>query len=84
VLDIRLQPRAAANAIVGISNGRLRIRASAAPVDNAANQKMMAMLAKEFGVAKSRVRLLSGATRRDKRVAVKRPQRHPPWFAEIR
>jgi len=84
VLEVRLQPRAGANAIVGIGNGRLRVRVSAAPVDDAANQKMMALLAKEFRVAKSRVRLLAGARRRDKRVAVERPQRKPEWLAEIR
>ncbi len=81
VLEIRLQPRAGNNAVVGIDNGRLRIRVSAAPVDNAANEAMMALLARELGVAKSRVRLLSGATRRDKRVAVAGPARRPAWLA---
>ncbi len=50
-------------------------------MDNAANEAMMALLARELGVAKSRVRLLSGATRRDKRVAVAGPARRPAWLA---
>lgn len=82
VLEIRLQPRAGANELVGISDGRLRIRVSAAPVENAANRKMIAMLAKEFGVAKSRVRVLAGATSRDKRVAIEGPRRRPAWLEE--
>jgi uncharacterized protein (TIGR00251 family) len=80
VLEIRLQPRAGGNEFAGVSNGRLRIRVSAAPVDNAANQKMVSMLAKEFGVAKSRVRVLAGAAKRDKRVAIEEPRRRPAWL----
>ena len=77
VVEIRLQPRASDNALVGVSNGRLRIRVTAPPVDNAANQRMIALLAKAFGVAKSRVRLLAGAGKRDKRVAIERPGKLP-------
>lgn len=76
-MEIRLQPRASDNALVGVSNGRLRIRVTAPPVDNAANQRMIALLAKAFGVAKSRVRLLAGAGKRDKRVAIERPGKLP-------
>jgi uncharacterized protein len=77
VLEIRLQARASENALMGISNARLRVRVTAAPVDNAANQRLIAVLAKAFGVAKSRVRLLSGARERDKRVAIDDPRRMP-------
>jgi len=75
-----LQPRASDDSLVGISNGRLRIRVTAAAVENAANQRMMAILAKEFGVAKSRVRLLAGSRGRDKRVAIEAPRRRPAWL----
>lgn len=77
ILEIRLQARASDNALVGISNGRLRIRVTAPPVDNAANKRMIAILSREFGVAKSRVRLLAGADKRDKRVAIEGPRRLP-------
>ena len=77
VLEVRLTPRASDNALAGVSNGRVRIRVTAPPVDNAANQRMIALLAKEFGVAKSSVRLLAGAGKRDKRVAIDKPRRQP-------
>lgn len=80
LLDIRLQPRSNENRVLGIENGRVRIRVSAAPVDNAANRKLIAVLAKEFGVAKSRVRLLAGAANRNKRVAIEDPRRRPEWL----
>ncbi|NIV73577.1 MAG: YggU family protein, partial [Gammaproteobacteria bacterium] len=75
LLDVRLQPRAGGNSVVGVEDDRLRIRVRAAPVDNAANEGMITLLAKELGVAKSRVRLLSGAKGRNKRVAVDAPRR---------
>jgi len=77
VLEIRLQTRASENALMGISNARVRVRVTAAPVDGAANQRLIAVLAKAFGVAKSRVRLLSGVRERDKRVAIEDPRRMP-------
>lgn len=77
VLEVRLSPRASDNSLAGVSNGRVRIRVTAPPVDNAANQRMIALLAKEFGVAKSSVRLLAGAGQRDKRVAIENPRRWP-------
>jgi uncharacterized protein YggU (UPF0235/DUF167 family) len=80
ILEIRLQPRASGNALLGIENGRLRIRVTAAPVDDAAKLGMMAILAKEFGVAKSRVRLLAGSRHRNKRAAVETPRRRPGWL----
>lgn len=82
VLEIRLHPRAGENALNGIRNGRLRIRVTAPPVDNAANLCMIAILSKEFGVAKSRVRLLAGAGNRDKRVAIEGPRRRPGGIEE--
>lgn len=82
VLEIRLQPRAGGNSVLGIDNGRVRIRVTAAPVDDAANLRMVALLAKEFGVAKSRIRLLAGSRQRDKRVAIESPRRRPGWLED--
>ena len=81
IIEVRVRPRADANAIGKVENGRLRVRVSAAPVDNAANAKLTAMLAKAFGVAKSNVRVLAGAGARDKRIAVEAPRRLPDWVS---
>ena len=82
VVDVRVQPRASANELGGVENGRLRVRVTAAPVDNAANEKVIAMLAKAFGVSKSRVRLQAGAGAREKRFAIEAPRRLPDWASE--
>jgi len=77
VLTIRLQPRAAKNEWVGSHGGAIKIRLTAPPVDGKANQALIEFLADLFGVAKSHVELLSGATGRDKRVRVSSPKKSP-------
>ncbi|NIR29141.1 MAG: YggU family protein [Gammaproteobacteria bacterium] len=79
-LSIRLQPRAARDEVMGAQGDRLKVRVSAPPVEGAANERLMRLLAREFGVPRSRVSLLTGARGRDKRVAVRRPLRHPAWL----
>jgi uncharacterized protein len=47
-MQANLQPRAATTEIVGPHGGELRIRVSAPPVDAAANQALIDLLAREF------------------------------------
>ena len=64
---IRLTPRAGRDAIDGVDEaGRLRIRVAAAPVDGAANESLMRLLARALGVPPSTVYLESGAASRRK------------------
>ncbi|MDX1432113.1 MAG: DUF167 family protein [Gammaproteobacteria bacterium] len=82
VLELRVQPRASADRIVGVVGDRLRVRVTAPPVDDAANRRVIALLAREFGVARSRVALIAGAASREKRVRVTAPARLPAWLEE--
>lgn len=71
-LRLRVQPRASRTELVGIdSDGRLRVRVKAAPVDGAANKELLRFLGKKvLGVAPSSLTLVSGQTGRDKAVDV--------------
>lgn len=80
LLEIRVQPRASADGIVGIVDGRVRVRVTAPPVDDAANRRVLRMLAKEFGVARSQITLIAGAASREKRVRIAAPERLPRWL----
>jgi uncharacterized protein len=51
-------------------DGVLRVRVAAAPVDGAANEALLRLLADELGVPRRDVRLVAGATSRGKLVAV--------------
>ena len=68
VLNLRVVPRAAKNAIQGEYGDALKIRLCAPPVDGAANAALIEFLADAFSLPRARVQLLSGATSRNKRV----------------
>ena len=68
VLNLRIVPRAAKNAIQGEHGDALKIRLCAPPVDGAANAALIEFLADTFSLPRARVQLLSGQTSRNKRV----------------
>jgi len=61
-----VQPRASRSAIVGEHGGALKVRLAAPPVDNAANEALVAFIAGVLGVPRRQVRLVSGAGSRRK------------------
>ena len=69
-LRVRVQPRASRDALAGERDGALLVRLTAPPVEDAANEALGRVLGKALGVAPSRVRIVAGATGRNKRVAV--------------
>ena len=78
LLQVRLQPRASRDEIVGPHGDALKIRITAPPVDGQANDHLLRFLAKAFGVARSEVTLLAGDTARTKRLSVHAPKIIPP------
>ena len=68
VLNLRIVPRAAKNALAGEHGDALKIRLCAPPVDGAANAALVEFLAETFALPRARVQLLSGQTSRTKRV----------------
>lgn len=64
-LALRVTPGARSQA-VELGEGRLLVKVRTKPQDGAANEAVLAMLADALGVAASRLRLLRGATSRDK------------------
>jgi len=77
ILDLRIQPRAARDEIVGYLGERLKVRLTAPPVDGKANERLIAFLAEVFAVPKRDVVLLSGESSREKRVRIVAPKRMP-------
>jgi uncharacterized protein (TIGR00251 family) len=67
---VRVVPRSSRSEIVGEHDGALRVRLASPPVDGAANDELVKLLAKEFGVAKSAVEITSGHTSKTKRIRV--------------
>jgi uncharacterized protein len=67
---VHVQPRASKNEIVGKHGDALKVRLTAPPVDSAANDALIALLAEALGVARRDVQIVAGATSRTKLVEV--------------
>jgi uncharacterized protein (TIGR00251 family) len=63
-------PRASRSEVVGEHNGSLRVRIAAPPVDGAANDELIRVLAKTFKVSRSAVKIVSGHNSRTKQVSI--------------
>ena len=70
LLKIRIQPRAGRTEVVGPHGGALKIRLAAPPVDGAANQALVAFLAKRLGLPRASVEIRRGHKGRLKSVWV--------------
>ena len=68
LLLIKLQPRASKNEIGVPFGGELKIKVTAPPVDAAANQALIKLLAEKLGCARGNVELIRGQTSRHKTV----------------
>ena len=66
LLSVKLQPRASASQICEALGDELRIKVTAPPVDAAANQALVELLAETLDCPRSRVELIRGHTSRHK------------------
>jgi uncharacterized protein (TIGR00251 family) len=66
LLSVKLQPRASANEIGQALGNELRIKVTAPPVDSAANEALVRLLAQELDCPRNRVELVRGHTSRHK------------------
>jgi uncharacterized protein len=68
--DIHVIPHASRAEIVGAQEGALKIKVTAPPVEGAANEACIKLLAKELGLKKSQMEIFSGAKSRKKTVMI--------------
>ena len=67
---VHVQPRASRSEVVGVHGAALKVRLSAPPVDGAANDALVELLAGLLGVARRDVSIVHGATSREKVVEI--------------
>jgi uncharacterized protein (TIGR00251 family) len=68
---VRVQPRASRDAVAGEVEGALKIRLTAPPVDDRANEALRRFLAAELKIGISAVRIAGGERSRTKRIEIR-------------
>lgn len=69
-VEIKVQPRSSRNQVAGETEGALKIKLTAPPVDGEANQSLVEFLASTLKVPKNRINLVRGETSRHKLVEI--------------
>jgi uncharacterized protein (TIGR00251 family) len=69
-IEVRLQPRASRDELLGVRDGVLHARVSAPPVDGQANRALCRLIAASVRVAPSHVEIVRGERGRSKLVRV--------------
>ena len=69
-MTVRVTPRAGRTAITGVRDDVLLVKLAAAPVDGAANDVLIALLADTFDLPKRQVEIASGYKSRTKHVTL--------------
>ena len=77
---VHVVPGSSRSEIAGSHNDALRVRVAARPIEGAANEELILILAKTFKVAKSNVRIVSGARGRAKQVSI---EGEPQMLVEV-
>ena len=68
-INVRVIPRSSKNSIEW-EEGTLKVRLTAPPVDGAANEALLTLLAQRLGLPKRDIHIIQGATGRHKNVEI--------------
>jgi hypothetical protein len=69
-LEIKVVPRAGRSEIAGLRDHLLVVRLAAAPVDGAANDELIALLARQLDIPKRDIAIVGGERSRTKRIRI--------------
>ena len=67
---VKVSPRSSKNEIIKISEGEYKVKLTAPPVDGAANDMLIKILADYFGVSRSLIKILGGKTAKVKLIEI--------------
>ena len=69
-LEIRVIPRAGRSGFAGLRDGALLVKLAAAPVDGAANDELIALIARTLKIPKRDITIVTGERSRTKRIRI--------------
>jgi len=70
IIEVKVDPRSSRKEIAGVMENVLKVKLTAPPVGGAANEQLIELLAKEYGVKKSNIIILRGETSRRKTIKI--------------
>ena len=69
-LNIKVIPRSSRNEIIRLDEKNWKIKLTAPPADGKANNSLIKILAKEFKIAKSKIKIVKGLKEKNKTVEI--------------
>ncbi len=69
-ISVRVTPNSKKPEVIEIAPGTYRVKVNAKPIDGAANIRLIEILAEHFKVSFGAIRILSGATSREKVIEI--------------
>jgi len=75
LIEIKVIPNASKTEFIKTETG-YKVRLQAPPVDGKANEALIELLSKEFGVPKRDIEITKGATSRNKTIRIKAEGKH--------
>jgi len=71
LVKIKVIPRSSNNEVIRTKDGLLKVKVTAPPVEGAANEALIKLLAKELGLKKSQIAIVGGQKARIKTIELK-------------
>ncbi len=70
ILKIKVEPRSSKSGIVGPYGDALKVKLTSPPVEGKANKELIEVLAKELGIRKKDIEIVSGQSSKNKTVKI--------------
>ena len=67
---VKVSPRSSKNEVIKLSEGDYKVRLTAPPLDNKANDMLIRVLAEHFDVPKSSLKIIGGKTAKTKIIEI--------------
>jgi len=67
---VRVIPRASRNEVEGVTGNALKVRLTAPPVEGAANEALIELLAERLKIRKSQIEIVAGQTSQHKMISI--------------
>lgn len=65
-IEVKVEPRSSKKGLGGVLGNKLKVKLTAPPVEGAANEQLVEVLAEAFGIKKSAIKIIRGQSSKNK------------------